>query len=168
MLSAFSEDTPFAFVQRSVEEGAATKAVRFDSLSTSSVHTPADINSPYTYDPGAALFVRASLEADAPQVDILGDYFQSSSYDVKDLNVSKDGRYLIFSAHGPLTNVQHNSWNMYEYDFEQSTVRRIIADDNIANAGQDTNPTYALDGSVVFSSDRAAGTIDGREQGARR
>jgi hypothetical protein len=94
-------------------------------------------------------------------VDILG-YFGGGDYDVKDLTVSPDGERIAFAAHGPAGDAKHSTWNIYEYNFSTRQIRRFLANDEIANAGQDTNPAYTNDGRIIFSSDRQIGTGDYR------
>ncbi len=154
---ALSDDTPFVVVERDVTSASTSNQDQFKSALESRDTSPLDLSSPYQFNPGARLLFRSSLDVDAIEFDALESYFGSPGYDVKDMNVSKDGSKLIFAAHGPAGNVSHRTWSIYEFDFDTLEVRRIIEDDELANAGQDTNPTYGSDGIIVFSSDRAAG-----------
>nr|MBX2808574.1 hypothetical protein [Cellvibrionaceae bacterium] len=155
-----AKDTPIAYVERNVTQSHAVNQTQFDNAYVDEHKTPLELYSPYHFNPGAKLVQRSGLDVDAVSNELLSAYFQSSVYDVKDLNVSPDGRYLLFAAHGPLNHPTDFSWNIYEYDFELGALRRIIEDDVLANAGQDTNPTYTLDRRIIFSSDRAAGNPD--------
>lgn len=153
-----TQDTPFAFVQRNIAVETQVKTDSFkQAISGQGARSPLDLSSPYQFNPGAKLITRSSLDVDGVDTDVLTSYFGSSDYDVKDLNVSPNGQFLIFAAHGPNNHPTDYTWNIYEYSFATKTMRRVIEDDAIANAGQDTNPTYALDGSIIFSSDRSAG-----------
>lgn len=154
---ALSDDTPFAYVERQVTGTSSNNQEQFKSSLASRDTSPVDLSSPYQFNPGARLMYRSSLDVDAIEFDALETYFGSTGYDVKDTNVSKDGSKLIFAAHGPAGNLSHSTWSIYELDFNTLEVRRIIEDDSVANAGQDTNPTYGSNGVIVFSSDRAAG-----------
>jgi hypothetical protein len=154
---SLSQDTAFAYVERSIATSAAEGLSHFQSKLQNQSEAPQDLNSPYAFQPGAKLVHRSSLDVDAVQWSVLDSYFGSANFDVKDLNVSKDGSRVVFAAHGPANHPSHYTWNIYEYQFESRSVRRIIADDAIANSGRDTNPTYAHDGRIVFSSDREAG-----------
>ncbi|HYQ73266.1 MAG TPA: hypothetical protein VET88_15250 [Gammaproteobacteria bacterium] len=146
------DSRPFAYIVRDYPAMGDTSSV--DS------RPPLDPRAPYQFNPGARLFVRDSIALDANETDILSGYFGSGAYDVKDLSVSPDGENIIFAAHGPQANTSDYSWNIYEYSFSTGQVRRIILDAAIANAGQDTNPSYTNDGRIVFSSDRQVGTGD--------
>jgi fibro-slime domain-containing protein len=157
---ALAKDDPIAYVQRSVNQTSSANRNRFDQARLSSAQTPLELYSPYHFNPGAKLVERSGIDIDAVSTELLTDFFGSSSFDVKDLNVSADGTKLLFAAHGPINHPTDYSWNIYEYDFESKIIRRIIADNQLANTGQDTNPTYTLDGNIIFSSDRRAGNPD--------
>jgi fibro-slime domain-containing protein len=160
---ALAKDTPIAYVERSVSQTAEANESRFEQARESNSQTPLELYSPYHYNPGAKLKERSGIDVDAVSNELLSDYFQSSAYDVKDLNVSPDGQYLIFAARGPVTHPTDYTWNIYEYDFDTKVIRRIIADDTLANKrsdgsdAHDTNPVYDRDGNIIFSSNRAAG-----------
>lgn len=161
--SNLASDTSLAYVQRNLSEATQVEsnsiAANFTSSSADTGYNraPLDLPSPYDFNPGARLIVRMAMTDDVEEVDVLASYFQSTHYDVKDLSVSSDGRYLLFAAHGPLDGTSNYTWNIYEYNFLEDTVRRVIEDDAIANAGQDTSPAFSENGSILFSSDRAAG-----------
>lgn len=85
--------------------------------------------------------------------------------DIKDLETSYDGTKLIFSLRQEDLTPNDGDipkWNIYEYD---TTVggcpTRVIADDNLADKGNDVAPAYLPDGRIVFSSSlaRATGAI---------
>ncbi|MES2673379.1 MAG: PKD domain-containing protein [Pseudomonadota bacterium] len=155
--NVLSQDTQFMYVQRNVAQDFQFNTERLKLSKTNRDSSPFDLASPYEFKAGAQLMSRSSLDVNAIDTEVLTSYFNSSEYDVKDLNISPDGQYLVFAAHGPHDHLTDYTWNIYEYSFKDKSIRRIIEDDLIANAGQDTNPTYALDGSIVFSSDRAVG-----------
>ena len=134
--NAIAASTPFAFVSRDVE-------TTNDKLAVNSL-------SPDAFNPGARLYVRDAISSDANDTEILTQFFGENSYDVKGLNVSSDGKFLVFTAHD---NSQSDTWNLYEYNFADKTLNRILSDD-LANAGNDTNPAYTNDNLIVFSSDR--------------
>ena len=135
--NAIAGGTPFAFVSRDV-------VTTEDKLAINSL-------SPDSFNPGARLYIRDAISSDANDTEILTQLFGENSYDVKDLNVSSDGKLLVFSAHN---NLQSDTWNLYEYDFSAKTLRRILSDDDLAKAGNDTNPAYTNDNVIIFSSDR--------------
>lgn len=153
-----SQQTPFAYVQRDLASTKEFRTQGFEkTLAAQGPRYPLDLLSPYAFVPGAKLKVRSGLTTAALDAEVLTEYFKSSDFDVKDLNVSSDGERSVFAAHGPINHPTDYTWNIYEYHFKTKAIRRIITDDAKANTGDDTNPTYALDGSIIFSSDRSAG-----------
>ena len=151
------QSIPFAYVERSVDVQAERYENHFNQSLANASTSPLDLHSPYEFNAGARLIVRSGLEVDALESEVLSDYFGSSDYDVKDLNVSADGKQLIFAARGSEANLKDFTWNIYVYSFENQSIRRVIVDDSVANSGQDTNPAFTKDGAIVFSSDRDAG-----------
>jgi len=147
-------DRPFAYIVRDFPQMGDTSSV--DS------RPPLDPRAPYQFNPGARLYVRDRVALSSDETDILSGYFGGGSYDVKDLTVSPDGDHIAFAAHGPEGGVHDSTWNIYEYNFSTKRLHRFLADDELANAGQDTNPAYTNDGRIVFSSDRQVGTGDYR------
>ena len=154
---SLAKDTPVAYVERGVDQAAKANNERFDQARMNDGQTPLELYSPYSFSPGSKLYERSGIDVDAVNTEIMSRYFQSSVYDVKDLNVSPDGVNLVFAAHGPIDHPTDYTWNIYEYNFETKVIRRIIEDNALANIGEDTNPTYALNGDIVFSSDRSSG-----------
>ncbi|MCD9457438.1 PKD domain-containing protein [Marinibactrum halimedae] len=149
-----TEDTSIAYIERDVATYAQQKSELFNRSLSNAEQTPLNLSSPYEYFPGASLLVRSGLGVGGVESDILANYFGDSDYDVKDLNVSPDGMWLLFAARGNANHPTDSSWNIFMYSFEDETLKRVISDNDFANAGQDTNPTMTLDGRIVFSSDR--------------
>ncbi len=133
--SAVASDVPFAYVQRSLTETGSTSAL--------------------AYQGRAELLVRQRVSSDSSDKEILASALGSREYDVRDLNVAPDGSTMLFSAR-----TAGSSWNIYQYDFSDSSVRRIISDDGDAESGHDTTPAYTADGDIVFASTRSSGTAD--------
>ncbi len=79
-------------------------------------------------------------------------------YDIKDLAVAPDGLHVAFAMRGPLDDADDEdeppTWNIWEYNIETDTLRRVISSDIIAEEGQDVAPGYLPDGRVLFSSTR--------------
>lgn len=147
-------DRPFAYIVRNFPAMGETSSV--------DARPVLDPRSPFQFNPGARLYVRDRIALDSRERDVLSGYFGGGSYDVKDLAASPDGERIAFAAHGPAGSARHNTWNIYEYNFSTGEIRRFLADDELANAGQDTNPAYTNDGRIVFSSDRQVATGDYR------
>lgn len=152
-------DRPFAYIVRDFPQ--------MGEIASVDSRPVLDPRSPYDFNPGARLYVRDRIALTSDEVDILSAYFGGGDYDVKDLTVSPDGERIAFAAHGPEGNPHHNTWNIYEYNFSTRRIRRFFEEDELANAGRDTNPAYANDGRIVFSSDRQVATGDHRLGDAR-
>jgi hypothetical protein len=81
-------------------------------------------------------------------------------YDIKDLAVSPDGLKVAFAMRGPLDDIDDGdedmdvTWNIWEYNIQTDTLRRVISSDLIAEEGQDVAPGYLPDGRILFSSTR--------------
>ncbi len=147
-------DQPFAYVVRSYPDMGDTSSLN--------VRPPLDPRAPYAFEPGAKLLVRDRIALSSSERNILDGYFNSTGYDVKDLDVSPDGERMVFAAHGPAGNASHSTWNIYEYTFATGGIRRVLVEDDLANAGEDTNPTYTNEGKIIFSSSRQHGRGDWR------
>ena len=121
--------------------------------------------------PGAGLYIKARAAASASERNISDQAFFSADqiasaspenplpgYDVKDLEVSYDGRTLIFAMRAPeiegADDDEQPTWNLWQYSIANDTLQRVIGNDALAEAGQDTAPVYLADGRIVFSSTR--------------
>ncbi len=108
----------------------------------------------------ADVYWRSSASPSAPEVNLTGKLTQGL-WDARDLDVSYDGTKLLFSLRPPLiANAKDNEqpvWSLYEYDTTQKTLRRIISNDLVAQAGNDVGGHYLPDGRIVFSSSRQHG-----------
>lgn len=112
-----------------------------------------------TFEPGASLMLRDRASATAPERSLTDSLFlPGERYDVRDLDVSYDGTKLIFSMRGPYVEGGNEddqpTWNIWEYDTQTDSVRRIIADDVTAEGGHDLSPHYLPDGRILFTSTR--------------
>src|SRR5450432_2245400 len=82
--------------------------------------------------------------------------------DVRDLDVSPDGKKLVFSLRLPLnpnkpnTDVSQPTWKIYEYDEKAKTVTQLTNDNT--TAGHDVGAHYLPDGRIVFASTRQSAT----------
>jgi len=140
-------DLPIAYVQRPLPT---------DSNGTSLTES---VLSPAEFNPGAALFVKDRATPSAPTLNITAAIFGAdSAYDVKDLDVSSDGRRLVFAMRAPeiedADDDEQPRWNIWQYSLDDQQLERLITSDISAEAGQDINPAYLPDGRIVFSSTR--------------
>lgn len=117
------------------------------------------------FNPGARLIIKDRAAASARETAITADLFEPTGpdaekalYDVKDLSVSTDGERLLFSVRAPsipgADDNQQPTWNIWEYNHSDETVRRIIDSDNFAEEGHDLAAQYLPSGEIVFSSNR--------------
>ena len=173
LLGEFTFDVPIAYVKRPV-----------DALITEQEPGNANPRNASQYKPGPTgegggnLFIRefASNTAQeynitaaltAPQYDTDGNLIQEAG-DVADPDVNYKGTKIVFSfrkGDPPNTDADMQSkWDLWEYDMEDADGKRIaditngelrpVMDDLKAKIGNDLDPTYLPDDSIVFTSDR--------------
>jgi len=144
---AVVEDLPIAYVKRVIPVDEQGNIVQ------------QDLRDPTLFNPGAELILRELASPTAIETILTNELFATDElYDVKDLEVSSDGQYLIFALRAPdLENVDDDeqpSWNIWQYELESGQLSRIIASDLTAELGDDFAPAYLPDGRIVFSSTR--------------
>jgi len=110
-----------------------------------------------TFTPGGDLFYR-ELASPSGNVRNVTDVFTGGLGDVRDVEVSYDGKLLLFAMRAPelpdTDPEDQPTWNIWEYDISAKLLRRIIQADVNARAGQDVAPHYLPDGRIIFSSTR--------------
>jgi len=144
-------DFPIAYVKRPIPTE--------DDGNGNSVIATEVLREPVAFNPGAELFIRDRASSSAAETNITeGVFADGELYDVKDLEVSFDGNKLIFAMRAPeipdADEDEQPTWNIWEYDRQTQTLRRIITSDITAEAGDDISPHYLPDGRIVFSSNR--------------
>lgn len=116
-----------------------------------------DIREVLTFNPGADLFYRDLASPSAPQRNITAS-FTGGHGDVKDVEVSYDGKRLLFAMRAAeipgLAPADQPKWDIWEYAIDAGELRRVIPSDITAAAGQDVSPHYLPDGRIIFSSSR--------------
>ncbi|MBK9131916.1 MAG: hypothetical protein IPM20_09835 [Gammaproteobacteria bacterium] len=136
------ENFPIAYVKRSVDVEAMDQV---------------DVRNPLEFNAGADLYVR-DLAAPGASDRNVTLRVTGGAGDVKDVEASFDGARLIFALRLPEIEgadpEDQPTWNIWEYEFATDTLRRVIASDTVAEAGQDVAPHYLPDGRIVFSSTR--------------
>ncbi len=109
------------------------------------------------YDAGGDLYFRDLAAPGVAERNITG-VITGGDGDVRDVSVSYDGKRLLFALREPDVDgrapEEQPTWNIWEYDTVSDTLRRIIASDITAAAGQDRAPRYLPDGRIVFTSTR--------------
>lgn len=109
------------------------------------------------FQPGADLWLRERASPSASDVNLTAALTLGAG-DVRDVEPSYDGRKLVFALHEPLIEgadeADQPTWNIWEYDLNSRTLRRVIASDILAEEGHDRAPHYLPDGRIVFTSTR--------------
>jgi hypothetical protein len=118
-----------------------------------------DVRDLITSTAGGDLYIREQASAGAPEVNLTKSITQGMG-DVRDLDVSPDGKKLLFSLRLPLIpnaapNVQP-TWKIYQYDAVAKTITQLTNDDT--TRGHDVGAHYLPDGRIVFASTRQAAT----------
>ncbi len=132
-------DIPIAYVQRPVTDDGA------------------DPRDPTEFVEGAELVLQDRASPAAPRrVLTAGLFDEDALYDVRDLSVSPDGSRLAFALRAPEDPdaEEEPTWNIWEYAVETDELRRVIASDIGAEAGDDLAPAYLADGRIAFLSNR--------------
>ncbi len=105
--------------------------------------------------------MRAQASAGGLETNVTGA-ITTGQGDVRDLDVSPDGKKLIFSLRLPLnpnlknTDPKQPKWKIYQYDAQAKVVTQLTYD-NITS-GHDVAPHYLPDGKIVFASTRQLAT----------
>lgn len=152
--SAVSFDVPVIYIERHImaldNEGNETGALALHS-----------VGNPTSVSYGAKLLIRQRADASAPARDLTSALWaevDDGRYDVKDVSVSDDGKKVLFAMVAPDPNPNNDDdnpfWNIWEYDVDANSLRRIMVQDDIANQGHDTGPAYLPDGRIIFTSTR--------------
>ncbi len=141
-------DQPIAYIKRTIIE-----------LEEDEDPEPQNLFEPANFNPGAELYLRDQASPSSEEMNITAGQFEEGElYDIKDLEASYDGRQLLFAMRAPeIENADEEDqpkWNIWEYDLDTSTLRRIISSDIQSEAGHDVSPYYLPDGRIVFSSTR--------------
>jgi hypothetical protein len=110
---------------------------------------------------GGDLYVREQASAGGAETNVTTS-ITGGMGDVRDLDVSPDGKKLVFALRLPLnpnkpnTDPTQPNWKIYQYDSVAKTVTQLTNDGT--TAGHDVGPHYLPDGRIVFASTRQAAT----------
>ena len=137
-------EIPIAFIQRPIPVDDQGDPVQ------------ADLRDPLLFMAGGDVYLRTNSTSSGALTNITRSVTGGIG-DVKGLNASHDGTRLIFSLR--LFDPDPNddivpSWNIYEYNLTDSSLRRIITNPTSAEEGDDLFPAYLGDGRIVFTSNR--------------
>ncbi len=133
-------DFPIAYVKRTIPEDADDLRQQRDTA------------------PDADLFFRDRASPSSVERNITERVTGSDRYDIKDVDVSANGRKIVFAMRGPLGANQDEekqpSWQIWEYDIPTDILHRVIPSNTIASEGNDIGPQYLPDGRILFTSTR--------------
>ena len=110
---------------------------------------------------GGDLYIREQASPGSVETNVTASITKGMG-DVRDLDVSPDGKKLVFSLRLPLnpnkpnTDVTQPTWKIYQYDAVAKTVTQLTNDST--TAGHDVGAHYLPDGRIVFASTRQAAT----------
>jgi type IV secretory pathway protease TraF len=113
---------------------------------------------------GADLYVRDRASPSSAEFNVTASVTLGLG-DVRDVSASFDGERILFAMRGPfdaaLAEDEQPTWNIWEYEFANQALRRVIQSDIIAETGHDLSPAYLPDGRIIFSStrQRTAGAV---------
>jgi hypothetical protein len=122
-----------------------------------------DVRDLITSTAGGDLYIRAQASPGSVETNVTKSITQGMG-DVRDLDVSSDGKKLVFSLRLPLnpnkpnTDVTQPNWHIYQYDATAKTVKQLTSDGNGEGSGHDVSPHYLPDGRIVFASTRQRAT----------
>jgi hypothetical protein len=116
-----------------------------------------DLREVLRFNVGTDLYVRDRASPSAPERNVTMSVTQGQG-DVQGVEISADGKKVLFAMRGPfdpdLDDEDQPTWNIWEYEIATDTLRRVIASDITAEAGQDISPHYLPDGRIIFASTR--------------
>src|SRR5882757_4938034 len=108
---------------------------------------------------GGDLYIRDQASAGGIEVNLTKS-ITTGLGDVRDLDVSADGKKLVFSLRLPLIKgakeIDQPTWKIYQYDAVLKTVTQLTND--ATTRGHDVGAHYLPDGRIVFASTRQAAT----------
>ncbi len=118
-----------------------------------------DLRDPAFSVPGGDIYIKQNASVSSPAVNIT-ESITNNLGDVKDLDVSSDGKLLVFSLLEedltPNDDDDNPTWNIYIYNREEGgPPERVIKSQERADIGDDIAPYFTPDSSrIVFSSNR--------------
>jgi hypothetical protein len=106
--------------------------------------------------PKADLFMRDSASPSANEHNITTRITGSGTYDIKDVDVSLDGKNVVFAMRGPLTAKMKQkdmpTWHLWEYVIATDTLQQVLPPSLFPDESNNVAPHYMPDGRIVFSS----------------
>ncbi len=116
-----------------------------DPADLAAMRTKDDLRHYRRYWSKADVYLRKQAEESGEEVNITTRVTGTDFYDIKDLDVSADGKFLVFAMRGPLQPNQRDfnppTWRIWEYDIAKDDLHSMT-DDVTASEGQDVSPHY--------------------------
>jgi len=116
-----------------------------------------DLRDQLRFNIGTDLYMRDRASPSATDRNITASVTLGQG-DVMGVEMSNDGETVLFAMRGPfdpnLNDDEQPTWNIWEYEIATTMLRRVIASDLTAEAGQDISPHYLPDGRIIFASTR--------------
>ena len=116
-----------------------------------------DVRNVIEFNVGADLFFRDRASPSSADVNITGELTDGLG-DIRDVDISYDGTRVLFAMRAQFiegaAEEDQPTWNIWEYNNDDGSLRRIITSDITAEAGHDIAPHYLPDGRILFSSSR--------------
>lgn len=115
--------------------------------------------------PKADVYKRDSASPSANETNITARVTGTDTYDIKDVDVSADGKTVVFAMRGPLTaNMQQKdppTWHLWEYVIATDKLQPVPLGSFDPDSSNNVGPHYMPDGRLVFSStaQRQSGAI---------
>jgi len=104
-----------------------------------------DLRHQRTFWSKADVFIRDKASPGGVERNITTRLTGTDFYDIKNLDVSADGKRLVFAMRGPLLvtmkDFEQPTWRIYEYDIAADNLHSLT-DDVTASEGQDISPHY--------------------------
>ena len=132
-----------------------TKGPLFDK--NGDIQQRSDLRDPRRFNIGTDLYMRARASPSATERNVTFRETQGQG-DVMGVQISEDGKKVLFAMRGPFdpgkSMDDQPTWAIWEYEIATDTLRRLIAADITAQAGNDVSPHYLPDGRIIFASTR--------------
>lgn len=118
-----------------------------------------DLREMLDFNFGADLYFRDRASPSTDEVNVTGELTQGQ-YAIKDVEIAYDGSSVVFAMRGPvdenldLDDEDQPTWNIWVYEIETGSLRRVISSDLTASLGHDLAPHFLPDGRIIFTSTR--------------
>ena len=104
-----------------------------------------DLRHQRTFWSKADVYIRDKASPGGVERNVTTRLTGTNFYDIKNLDVSADGKRLVFAMRGPLLvtmkDFEQPTWRIYEYDIAADNLHSLT-DDVTASEGQDVSPHY--------------------------